>query len=153
MKPAFARLRSNYPRSEKREELFAQLGWGTIANNPAYKDTCAIRMSVALARSGMHLSGGTMRVQTGELKGDRIETRQHKLSEILKRLWGEPEKFDTEKGARDGIGNRTGVVSFFRISGGPGGHIDLIAPGPYGFSECARSCFFASWEIWFWPLT
>jgi hypothetical protein len=152
MKPSFGRLRANYPKSKKRKDLFAQLGWSAIADDAAYKDTCAIRMSVALARSGMHLTGGTMRVQTGELKGDRIETRQRKLSEILRRQWGEPERFDGEKGARDGIGKRTGVVSFFRIAGGPGGHIDLINPGPYGFAECARSCYFGCWEIWFWPL-
>jgi hypothetical protein len=152
MKPSFSRLRSSYPKSEKREELFEQLGWGAITNSAAYKDTCAIRMSVALVRAGMHLPTGTMRIQAGELKGERVETRQRWLSDILRRAWGEPEKFDSEKGARDAIGTRTGVISFFRIAGGPGGHIDLINPGPYGFAECARSCFFASWEIWFWPL-
>ena len=152
MKPAFALLWSNYPRSEKREVLFEDLGWTDIKDHPGYKDTCAIRMSVGLVRSGLTIPGAPMRVKAGKLKDKRIEPRQHRLSDMLKFLWGKPEVYDSEQTARDGIGDRTGVVSFFRIAGGPGGHIDLIHPGPYGFAECARSCYFASWEIWFWPL-
>jgi hypothetical protein len=49
-------------------------------------------------------------------------------------MWGQPEVYDSEKAARDGIGGRSGVISFFRIA------------------ECARTCFFGCWEIWFWPL-
>ena len=145
-------LWSNYPRTEKREPLFDSLGWSDIRNKDAYKDTCAIRMSIALTRSHVTLPGASMRVKAGPDKDNGIEPRQRKLSEILKWKWGQPEVFDSESAARDGIGQRQGVVSFFRISGGPGGHIDLVRPGPFGFAECARSCFFASWEIWFWPL-
>jgi hypothetical protein len=152
MKPPLIPMWNNYPRSEKREPLFAELGWSDIANNPSYKDTCAIRMSIALLRCGMTIPGASMRVHAGKLKGQRIEQRQHRLSDALKFLWGQPEVYDSEKAAKDGIGSRSGVVSFFRIAGGPGGHIDLIHPGPYGFLECARSCFFGCWEIWFWPL-
>jgi Type VI secretion system (T6SS), amidase effector protein 4 len=152
MRPSFTLLRMGYPKSEKREALFESLGWSDIAQNPAYKDTCAIRMSIALSRAGVSLMGGTMKVQAGRLKGTRIETRQRALSEMLKRLWGEPEVYRTEKDATTAIGKRAGVISFFRIGGGPGGHIDLIYPGPFGFAECARSCYFGCWEIWFWPL-
>lgn len=152
MKPYFDMLWRNYPRSEERKPLFEQLGWSDITDNPAYKDTCAIRMSVALTRAGVPLPGASMRAKTASLKDNRIEPRQRKLSNILKQLWGEPEVYDSESTAREGIGTRKGVVSFFRIAGGAGGHIDLVHPGPYGFAECARSCFFASWEIWFWPL-
>jgi hypothetical protein len=45
------------------------------------------------------------------------------------------------------------VVSFFRIEGGNGGHVDLIQMGEHGFLDCARSCFFSALTIWFWPLT
>jgi hypothetical protein len=152
MKPPFAMLWTNYPRTDKREALFEELGWSDIANHPGYKDTCAIRMSVGLLRSGLTLPGASMQVHAGKLKGKKIEPRQHRLSDTLKLLWGNPEMYDSEKSARDGIGARTGVVSFFRIAGGPGGHIDLVHAGPYGFAECARSCYFGSWEIWFWPL-
>lgn len=152
MKPPFLILWNNYPRSEKREPLFSELGWSDIADNPSYKDTCAIRMSIALLRSGVMLPGARMRVNAGELKGKRVEQRQHKLSEMIKFSWGLPEVYDSEKAARDAIDTRAGVISFFHIAGGPGGHIDLIHPGPYGFSECARSCYFCCWEIWFWAL-
>jgi hypothetical protein len=152
MRPFFSTLWSNYPRSEKREALYAELGWSDIANNPAYKDTCAIRMSVGLARAGVPLLGASMQAKAGRLKGQKLEPRQHTLSKILDHMWGRPEIYDSESAARAGIGQRSGVVSFFRIAGGPGGHIDLVHPGPYGFAECARSCFFGCWEIWFWPL-
>lgn len=128
------------------------MGWSDIIDHPAYQDTCAIRMSIALLHAGVSIPDATMRVKTGPLSDRRIEPRQRQLSNSLKRLWGQPEVYDSEKAARDGIGKRTGIVSFFRISGGAGGHIDLVHPGPYGLSECARSCFFVAWEIWFWPI-
>lgn len=152
MKPVFAVLRHYYPRTERREELYARIGWGDLVNHLGFKDTCAIRMSVGLAAAGVLLPGAMMRAKAGALKDKRIEPRQRQLSNILKRMWGAPETYDSEQAARDGIGNRTGVVSFFRISGGNGGHIDLVWPGVNGFQECARSCFFGAREIWFWPL-
>lgn len=72
-------------------------------------------------------------------KGETCHPRG-KLSNILKRIWGAPEVCKSESTARDGIGRRTGVVSFFRIHGGgpaDGGHIDLIWPTQSRFSECA----------------
>jgi hypothetical protein len=152
MMPPFEMLRGGYPKTETREALFTELGWSDITSNVSYKDTCAIRMSVGLLRAGLSIPGASMRVNAGLLKGKRIEPRQRRLSDTLKHLWGQPEVYDSEKTARAGIGNRSGVISFFRIGGGPGGHIDLIRPGPNGFAECARSCFFGCWEIWFWPL-
>lgn len=153
MKPAFWNLYLNYPKSEKREPLFEQLGWSAIAQEEAYKDTCAIRMSVALVGAGLTLPSGTMMVQAGHLRGKKIETRQRELSTMLRQMWGRPEVYRSEKDATESIGGRKGVVSFFRIAGGPGGHIDLISPDRYGKPDCARSCFFGCWEIWFWPLS
>lgn len=58
--------------------------------------------------------------------------------------------------AKDGIGDRQGVVSFFRIRHfdipTSGGHIDLVYAAGNGFRQCARSCFFDASEVWFWPL-
>lgn len=152
MRPMFAALWRHYPRTDTKEKLYEQLGWSDIINHPGYKDTCAIRMSLGLAGAGVPLPGAKMRVKAGSLKDRRVEPRQRDLSKILKRIWGAPEVYDSEQAARDGIGRRSGVVSFFRIGGGPGGHIDLIYPGRHGYTECARSCFFASLKIWFWPL-
>ena len=154
MRPSFELLRLNFPKSERQEQLFKEIGWTSLLNNDAYKDTCAIRMSVALLRSGVQLPTARMKITGGALRGKRIEPGQGKLSFILRRLWGEPEKFSGEQAAMAAIGNRSGVVSFFRIHGGrtDGGHIDLVQGAPSGFPSCARSCYFHAASIWFWPL-
>lgn len=151
MKPPYAVLRQNYPRSETREVLFTEIGWPDLINNMAFWDTCAIRMSYGLRLSKVPFLGGGMRAKAGKIKGEFIQIRQADLSKALKQLWGEPEIYKSAQAARDGIGTRKEVVSFFRIEGGNGGHIDLIAPGPNGFLDCARSCFFSAVTIWFWP--
>ena len=152
MKPGFQEVFSSYPRSEAREQLYQSLGWGDIANHDGYKDTCAIRMSYALALSRVLLPGAPMRVKAGPAVGRFIEHRQGKLSAILKRIWGKPEVYSSESAARAGIGSRPGVVSFFKIEGTDGGHIDLVAPNEHGILDCARSCYFTAKTIWFWPL-
>lgn len=157
MKPAFAVLQQHYPKSETRAELYADIGWSDVLDHAAFKDTCAIRMSVGLLRAHVPLAGANMKAKARPLKDQRIETGQGRLSNILKRRWGPPEVYKGENAARDGIKQRTGVVSFFRIRpfGIPsdGGHIDLAFPAGNGLQQCARSCYFDSAEIWFWPLT
>lgn len=155
MKPTFNALMEAYPRTASHDELFAEIGWGDLTSNPAYGDTCAIRVSYGLLRAGVTLPGARMKVNSGPSKGKYIEPGQGKLSNILQRLWGKPEVYKGEAAARTGIGKRQGVVSFFRIHGGgpaDGGHIDLIWNGPYGFHSCARSCYFSALTVWFWPL-
>lgn len=156
MKPTFATLMLHYPSSERREVLYKQIGWDDVVNNPVFQDTCAIRMSIALLSAGITLTSSTMTIHAGPLKGRRIETGQGRLSYDLKRMWGKPEVYTSEQAAKDGIGSRHGVVSFFRLRhfGIPtnGGHIDLVYPAGNGFQRCARSCYFDSAEVWFWPL-
>jgi hypothetical protein len=154
MKPPFAVLMERYPKSEIREVLYRQIGWSDVVDHPAFQDACAIRMSLALLAAGVPLGGANMKA--GPLKGRWIETGQGRLSQTLKRLWGQPDVYKSETAANEGIGSRRGVVSFFRIRtlGIPtnGGHIDLVHPAGNGFRRCARSCFFDSAEVWFWPL-
>ena len=120
MKPPFV-IWNNYPRSEKREPLFAELGWSDIADNPSYKDTCAIRMSIALLRSGVTLPGAPMRVNAGKLKGKRVEQRQHKLSDMLKLSWVTP-RCTT---AKRPLGMRSAnVLAWFRSSTLPAAPVD-----------------------------
>jgi hypothetical protein len=154
MRPLFSTVFGNYPKSEQREVLFARIGWSDVVKSKAFEDTCAIRISVALLGAGVMLPGARMKANAGSLKGKPIEPGQAKLSLILRRRWGEPEIYRGLMRAQEGIGQRSGVVSFFRIYGQPndGGHIDLVRPGSHGFPECARSCFFMSVEVWFWPL-
>lgn len=152
MKPSYHSLRQHYPRKESREVLFNDIGWNDLVRDPAYWDTCAIRMSTGLLRAGVTLPGARMQAKAGTIKGKWIEPGQAKLSAILERLWGEPEVYKSEQAARAGIAQRNGVVSFFKIEGTNQGHIDLIAMGEHGFLDCARSCFFSAVMIWFWPL-
>lgn len=155
MKPTFNAMRANYPYRERypRGLLLERLGWDDLLENEAYTDTCAMRMSYALARSGVRLSGARMRGKGKEVRGLPIEPGQAKLSALLRRTWGEPEKYRGESAARAGIGKRSGVVSFFRIHPNVNqGHIDLIEPRSNGFSECAMQCYFDAREVWFWPL-
>lgn len=153
MKPSFALLAKAYPRRDKfvRAALYDQLGWPDLKDHPAFKDTCAIRMSVALSAAGVPLTGW-LQVKAGPLIGKRIEPSQAKLSRWLKKSWGAPTIFKSESEAQRGIGNKTGVVSFWGIDGTAQGHIDIVKPDGNGFHDCAMSCYFKSREIWFWPV-
>lgn len=152
MKPSFSIMNQNYPAKESREALFTDIGWTNLIDNKAFWDTCAIRMSIALRLSSVPFSSGNMRAHAGKIKGKIIQIRQGDLSRELKRLWGGPEIYKGDHEARKAIGNRKGVVSFFRIEGGSGGHIDLISLGPHGFQRCARACAFSALTVWFWEL-
>lgn len=134
-----------------REMLYDEMGWPDLKNHPAFKDTCAIRMSIALNGAGFPVPGW-LQIKSGSLTGKRVEPSQAKLSRWLKEKWGQPEVFKTEDEARGRIGNRTGVVSFWGIEGGAQGHIDLVEPAGNGFHTCAMECYFKSREIWFWHL-
>jgi len=152
MRPTYALLSSNYPAKESREVFFTEIGWPDLIDNMAFWDTCAIRMSYALRLSSVPFSSGNMRAKAGKIKGQIIQIRQGDLSRDLERLWGAPEIYKGERAARDGIGNRKGVVSFFRIKGGNGGHIDLVKLGENGFHVCERACAFSALIVWFWEL-
>jgi len=69
-------------------------------------------------------------------------------------MLGKPEKFSGPT-LLAGIGSRGGIVSFFRLTPGlyEGGHIDIVSPMLGGMSACGTSCYWASVETWFWPLT
>lgn len=153
MKPTFSTLQRHYPTTESREDLFTRIGWSDLIKNSAYSDTCAIRMSVALISAGVLLPGARMKARAGVVKDRYIEPGQGKLSRILSDIWGSPEVYKAEKKARDGIGDRHGVISFFQIHGGlaDGGHIDLVS-WARDYQTCERSCYFSASEIWFWPL-
>lgn len=156
MKPHFSTIKANFYPSQhvNQAKLFEEIGWGDLAGKSAYTNTCAIRMSLALIKSGMTIPG-RLRINSGRHKGALIEPGQAKLSSILTRsvYFGEPEKF-TRMDAQDGIGVRSGIVSFFDIHPQvetAQGHIDLVSQSA-GRSLCGTSCFWLAKEVWFWPL-
>lgn len=155
-KPLYAVLRRFYPdrRSIATEELYQWIGHPEFIGDVNWANTCAIRMSLALIRSGVHVPGNRVQVLAGQLKGRMIEPSQAKLSRFLVHAWGEPEKYGGGPQAQKGIGNRHGVISFYHLWGATDrqGHIDMVAP--YGINElaCEEDCYWSSTDVWFWPL-
>lgn len=157
MRPLFHSLERNYPRHDSidKAQLFQEIGWDDLIRNGAYENTCAIRMSLALIKTGVHIPG-RIAIKKGPFKGQHIEPGQASLSNMLamKSLFGSPEKFD-KKSIRAGIGNRSGVISFFQIPSyldGRGGHIDIVTPSTGGYMACGSGCYFTAKEYWFWVL-
>jgi len=156
MKPNFRILLSAFSPapSVQRATLFKEIGWDDLIDNEAYWDTCAIRMSLALIKSGMTIPG-RMPIKSGVHRGKLIEPGQSKLSSILARpgYLGRPERFRKSE-AEEGIGQRSGIVSFFDIdppSDRQHGHIDLVRP-ENNFRRCSSACYWGSSKVWFWPL-
>jgi hypothetical protein len=155
-KPTYSELRTKYPdrRSVSGEELYQWIGYPSYATDPRYLNTCAVRMSLGLVRCGVPISPGRLRVRAGECKGKMLEPGQANLSRILVRLWGEPEKYKGGFAAKKGIGNRHGVVSFYRLWSPTDqqGHIDMVAPYAGDNLTCEEDCYWMSAEVWFWSL-
>jgi hypothetical protein len=153
----FAVLMKAYPRKRDTDHdaLFRLLGWDDLIPNPAYANTCAIRVSLALLRSGVHIPEGRLQIKAGTHKGKMIEPGQAKLSLILAKpsMLGKPEKYEHGK-MEDGVGDRSGIVSFFQLIPGlyMGGHIDIVSPVLGGIRACGTDCYWSAQEVWFWPL-
>jgi hypothetical protein len=170
-RPSFSLVRSNYyssnatkPNFVKREQVFQEIGFEAYDGNPNYNDTCAIRVSLALIKSGLYLPAGRSShiIQKGPEKGKRIEVLQHALVEVLRRpdCLGVPDfEFDFPSRGADSnlidaankIGEKAGIISFYTWPEFPGGHIDLLYPENDLF-ECASSCHWSSVKIIFWEL-
>lgn len=153
---SYAALRTNFSSNKtlKQPELFRELGWEDLIGNPAYDNTCAIRMSLALIKSGKTIPG-RLKIKKGPHQGKLIEMGQRKLSLLLaeRSRLGAPEKF-SGRDAADGIGNRNGIVSFWKLIPGlyEHGHIDIVSAPAGGLRACGSDCYWTSKEIWFWPL-
>jgi hypothetical protein len=154
-KPLYATVRVNFSSTKvvTKEELYKEIGWEDLIDKSAWNNTCAVRMSLALVKSGLNIRGN-MRVNKGPYKGKSIETNQVRLAKLLKSqiYLGDPDKYSTVAEAEKGIGRRRGIVSFQRMSSYYGGHIDLVCPDMYLALRCASNCYWDATEIWFWEL-
>jgi Type VI secretion system (T6SS), amidase effector protein 4 len=150
-RPAFSTLLANYYSNKvvTRDDLYAELGWDDLIDNPLYENTCSVRVSLALIKVGIPVKG-RIKVKIGPYKGKMIEPGLLKLARMLatKEYFGKPEKFITEN-AEAGVGNRQGIIAFIKLPGYEGGgHMDLISG-----SVCGSDCYWDAEEIWFWELT
>ena len=92
MKPTFSKLKSNYYSSNELnenyasgEDVYAEFGIShenLIKQNPAYVNTCAARMSLALLKSDVTFIG-RLPVKSGKFKGKFVETGAKLLADQL----------------------------------------------------------------------
>jgi Type VI secretion system (T6SS), amidase effector protein 4 len=152
----YAVLAANFPRKKdvSGSALYESIGYPEYAHHAMWENTCAIRMSLALLGAGIAISPGRISIKVGKYKGRFIEPGQARLSAFLVRTIGQPEKYKGGTAARAGIGQRRGVISFYKLWGGTDsqGHIDLIAADEWGQILCSDDCYWSSVEVWFWPL-
>lgn len=116
---SFGLLQANYPQrhSVPTTALYESIGHPEKLAIPGWENTCAVRVSLALVRSGIAISPGFLTIKAGRNKGARIESRQKHLSDFLVRRWGAPEKFTNGTAAEKAIGQRRGLISFYQLWG------------------------------------
>lgn len=155
MKPLFSAMKANHMgRRFVPPQVYDAIGHSELALDPAWHNTCAVRMSIALVGAGIKIRTGParLRINAGPHKGEQIEPSQKVLSDYLLRVLGKPEKYASGGEAQNRIGWRHGIISFFSIHGTRQGHIDLVSVEEWGSMQCSVSCYWDSREVWFWEL-
>ncbi|XUY29437.1 type VI secretion system amidase effector protein Tae4 [Agrobacterium sp. rho-8.1] len=160
MRVNFDTLYANYPSSDvsrgthvSQKDLFKEMGWDDFIGNPNYNNTCAIRVSIALVKSGVNIVPSSHKIQKGPFAGKGVQVSMRRLADLLAQnnYLGRHEDY-TPATAQNGIGARKGVVAFNDIPGySGGGHIDLVLGGADA-TQCGSHCYYNSKTIWFWPL-
>lgn len=161
MKVNYSLLKSNHYSSDRTslnyksgEDVYREIGYDLDAlmkQQPAYENTCAVRMSLALIKCGVHFIG-RLEVKDGPYKGRMIEPGAKLLADQLahQRAFGKPDVF-APRDAMTRLRGKRGVILFWKITGYGGGHIDLIETTTT-VQVCNSHCYFLSKEIWFWSL-
>jgi hypothetical protein len=152
--PPYALLRLHFPDpfNVPAEELWRWIGHSEKILEPRWRNTCAIRMSLALVGAGIRLPDGFLRVQTGKYRGELLEIKQEALAHYLIQIWGEPEKFGAAR-LRESVGARRGVIRFVGLWGpfDPQGHIDLLCHDEHHRLACEGGHVYEhAVECWFW---
>jgi hypothetical protein len=162
VKPSFSTLKTYHYSStpgnssyKSGADVYAEIGYDIddlIKQDPGYENTCAVRMSLALIKAGVHFSG-RIKIKAGDHKGEKIEPGAKRLGDELSKeaVFGKPDFSGDPKKAVDAIGQKKGVVLFVKITGYDGGHIDLIEP-INALQTCNSNCYFNCREAWFWEL-
>ena len=83
------------------KDVYKEIGYGfddLIKQNPAYRNTCAVRLSLALIRSGVHFTG-RLPIKNGPYRGRMIESGAKLLADQLARavLFGRPAVFASQE--------------------------------------------------------
>jgi hypothetical protein len=157
---SFDTLYNNYSSSEpsranyvSQPDLFKEIGWDDFVGQPNYANTCAVRVSLALVKSGVSISPKSHNILKGDHVGKGVEVSMTRLANLLagNRYLGAYESF-TPTNAQTGVGSRKGVIAFHGIPGYSGGGPSDLVSGSSQVVQCASGCYFRSNSIWFWPL-
>ncbi len=161
MKPQFFNLNKNHYSSNElvdgfvdAKALYDEIGYkydDLVKQNPGYVNTCAVRMSLALLKSGIQFNGRLI-IKDGTFKGKHIEPGAKLLADQLSlaHVFGKPKAYAPSEFVKQ-ANTKKGVVLFWKIVGYGGGHIDLIDMSK-GVAVCHSNCYFESKEVWFWEL-
>lgn len=154
MNPLFAVVKANHMgRQFRAPQVYEAIGYpADMALEPAWGNTCAIRMSIALIAAGIKIRPGRLKIKAGRFKDEMIEPGQDRLSKFLVHAIGKPEKYRGGEVARNTIAWRRGIISFFSLHGTNQGHIDLVSVTDWPELQCSSSCYWDATEVWFWAL-
>lgn len=162
MKPTYTDLKQNHYSSNELSTsfvdavaLFNEIGHNydnLLKQSPDYVNTCAVRMSLALIKSGVNFVG-RIKIKEGPYKGKMIEPGAKLLADqlALPTVLGKPDLVPPANAVSQ-LNGKKGVILFWKIAGYGGGHIDLIEASTT-LQICNSACYFSSKEIWFWPLS
>ena len=125
------------------DDVYKEIGYtleSLVKQNPAYENTCAVRMSLALIKNGVNVAG-RLKIKDGPHKGKMIEPGAKLLADQLARpaVFGRPDVF-APRDAISRLSGKKGVVLFWKITGYGGGHIDLIEAAT-AVQTCNSQCY------------
>jgi len=162
MKPSYFTLKSNhyssndkYPDYLAPELLYEEIGYDydtLYAQNHYYENTCAIRMSLALIKSGVSIHG-RLKIKAGRHKGGMLEPGAKLLADQLVHVFEKPVIIRNPSSLSTEFKDIQGVIFLNKITGYGGGHIDLIESSSSGIQVCHSGCYSTCLEAWFWPLS
>lgn len=123
----FEKLHANYP-TQGRSELFHDLGadWIPLIDNPNYQNTCSIRLSVALNKSGQFVDKTYREALTGS--GQSIVLKVSTMGRLVQASFGDPWGMSKEVGqtlASSDIPARKGIIAYHANWSDATGHFDL----------------------------
>ncbi|KIS45881.1 T6SS effector amidase Tae4 family protein [Kosakonia radicincitans] len=163
MRPLYEQLKKqHYSSNDTRagyvapDVLFSEIGYDyadLIRQGEQYRNTCAVRMSLALLKCNIEFAG-RFTIKSGPYKGKKFEMGAKLLADQLNRadVFGKAEIYtDKVQGGR-ALLKRRGVVFFNKIEGYGGGHIDMLEPLTSNSFLCNSDCYPYCQEIWFWEL-
>jgi hypothetical protein len=125
MKPSYAILKRNHYSADDMNPSYVgaiaayqEVGYDInelIKQNYGYVNTCALRMSIALLKSGVQFTG-RLRIKAGEFIGKSFEPGAKLLADQLKResVFGMPTLLNRENALKYLV-DKKGVILFWKI--------------------------------------